>query len=234
MDQFRSAGALGSGAQGKASAQLETGLQGADADLVSKIISQMLPQMTQGLQNQWTQQMDIPKLLASVLGTTKPSVIGGFPPGNIPSASGGAGGAGGVGGAGGLGGLGGAGGGGGGGIYGGVGSYGQGNYAPTSPFAPQGGTSPYEVAYTGSGGGVDQFGNPTSPPLGGFDFSGLAYGSGSDPYSTLASYYPQSGQSSGGGVAQPLLFNQGGGWTTEDQTPGAGGVDWSGWGDWDL
>jgi hypothetical protein len=82
MDEFRSSGALGGGAMGAASAKLENALQGQRGNLVSQIISQMLPTMTSGLSNQFNQQMAIPGLLGQILSQTKPSLIKGqLPPG---------------------------------------------------------------------------------------------------------------------------------------------------------
>lgn len=80
MDEFRSSGALGSGAMGSASAKLEGALQGQRGNLVSQIMSQMLPTMTQGLSNQFNQQMQIPGLLGQILSQTRPSIVKGDNP----------------------------------------------------------------------------------------------------------------------------------------------------------
>jgi len=97
--EFRSAGALGSGAQGVASSRLENAFQGQRGNLISQIISSMLPTMTQGLANQYNQQLAVPGLLGSILGSTRPATV----TGNVPPmqflgfGSGGAGGGGGAG-----------------------------------------------------------------------------------------------------------------------------------------
>lgn len=77
QDEFRSAGALGSGAMGSASSNLEGALQGQRGNLVSSVISQMLPQITQGLGNQFNQQAQIPQMLLQALGLSKPQVVTG-------------------------------------------------------------------------------------------------------------------------------------------------------------
>ena len=55
----------------------------------------MMGQMTQGLGQQFNQQAQIPGLLGQVLGQTRPTTVGGFPPANQTGGAGGAGGAGG-------------------------------------------------------------------------------------------------------------------------------------------
>lgn len=77
MDEFRKGGALGSGAMGNASSTLETGLQGQRGNLVSQVLSQFLPQITQGLSNQFNQGLSIDQLMAQVLGQSKPSIVTG-------------------------------------------------------------------------------------------------------------------------------------------------------------
>lgn len=91
MDEFRKSGALGSGAMGVGGAKLEGALQGQRGNLISQIISQMLPQITGGLSNQFNQQSSISQLLASVLGMSKPSIVTGS---NGAAGAGGAGGGG--------------------------------------------------------------------------------------------------------------------------------------------
>jgi hypothetical protein len=98
MDQFRSAGALGSGAQGVASSRLENALQGQRANLISSIISQMLPTMVQGLSQQYQNQLAVPGLLGSLLQSAKPQIVTSQPGQGIGSVGGGRGGGGGYGG----------------------------------------------------------------------------------------------------------------------------------------
>lgn len=76
-DEFRKAGALGSGAMGAGSANLERGLQGQRGNLISQVISQMLPQITQGLGQQFNQGLNIDQLMSQVLGMSKPSIVTG-------------------------------------------------------------------------------------------------------------------------------------------------------------
>lgn len=81
MDQFRQAGALGSSAMGAAGAKNEANIQQQQGDLISQVIAAMLPQMTQGLNQQFQNQMSIPTLLAQVLGQTRPDTVTGS---NVP------------------------------------------------------------------------------------------------------------------------------------------------------
>lgn len=74
MDQFRSAGALGSSAMGTGSANLENVFQGQDANLISQVLSTMLPQFIQGYNTQFQNQLAIPGLLSQALGATRPLV----------------------------------------------------------------------------------------------------------------------------------------------------------------
>jgi len=98
-NEFRSAGALGSGAQGVASSRMENAFQQQRGNLISQIISSMLPTMTSGLANQYNQQMAVPSLLGSILGATRPSTVtGNVPPMQFIGFGGGAGGKGGAGG----------------------------------------------------------------------------------------------------------------------------------------
>jgi hypothetical protein len=90
MDEFRRAGALGSGAMGSGAAKMETGFQNQRGNLISQVISQMLPQITGGLSNEWNQNQGISQLLAQVLGLSKPSIVQGQ---NTAGGAGGGGGA---------------------------------------------------------------------------------------------------------------------------------------------
>lgn len=99
QDQFRQAGALGSGAQGSAFSNLKYGQSGQQGNMIANIISSMLPQMTQGLNQQYQNQLGVPGLLGSTLGTARPQVVQGnisaMNQGTGPGGAGGAGGAGG-------------------------------------------------------------------------------------------------------------------------------------------
>lgn len=75
MDEFRSAGALGSGAMGAGSARLESALQGQRGNLISQIISGTLPTMVQGLGQQFQESTYPTSLLAQILGQTRPYVM---------------------------------------------------------------------------------------------------------------------------------------------------------------
>lgn len=77
MDEFRSAGGLGSGAMGVASSRLENSLQGQRGNLISQVLSNFLPNLVSGYGLQSKQAMSIPDLLAQVLGINKPSIVTG-------------------------------------------------------------------------------------------------------------------------------------------------------------
>lgn len=83
-DEFRSAGALGSGAQAVGMGRLAQAQGNSMGNLIAQIVSQMLPQMTQGLNQQYQNQLAVPGLLGSILGTAKPQVVEGkFPNTNL-------------------------------------------------------------------------------------------------------------------------------------------------------
>lgn len=73
-DEFRSAGALGSGAQAVGMGRLAQAQGNAQGNLIAQVISQMLPQFTQGLNQQYQNQLAVPGLLGSILGQTRPLV----------------------------------------------------------------------------------------------------------------------------------------------------------------
>jgi hypothetical protein len=87
-DEFRSAGALGSGAQGVGMARL-AGSQGNQmGNLISQVISQMLPQFAQGLNQQYQNELAVPGLLGSILGNLRPQTVQGrLPTGSSSSSS---------------------------------------------------------------------------------------------------------------------------------------------------
>lgn len=94
-DEFRSAGALGSGAQAVGMGRLAQAQGNAQGNLIAQILTQMLPQISQGLNQQYQNQLAVPGLLASVLGTAKPQVVSGTTPNiNFRGGGGGGGGAG--------------------------------------------------------------------------------------------------------------------------------------------
>lgn len=84
-DQFRSAGALGSSAQANAGVKNENNIMGQQGSLIGQIISQMLPQMTTGLNQQFQNEMAIPGLLGQLLSQLRPDTVTGS---NVPPGAG--------------------------------------------------------------------------------------------------------------------------------------------------
>jgi hypothetical protein len=199
QDMFRQAGNLASGAYGSAAANLQGNILRNRQALASQLLGQQFPQMTQAL-------MAPQQLATQLLQALKLSQGFGAP----QLAGGGAGGAGGAGGSPSM-------------LTGALGQYGVGQYDSGSPFtmigagggggggqpgagSPFGGfEAPYETAWTGAGGGVSQYGTPTSP------------GSPADYYD----YTPFAGAGLSGGPAPSTLSY--GPYTSITEDPGAFG-----------
>ena len=88
MDEFRSAGSLGSGAMGVASSRLENSILGQQGDLISKVLAGFLPNLIAGYGQQSRNAFEPGQLLAQLLGENRPAIVTNQ---NIPGTAGGGG-----------------------------------------------------------------------------------------------------------------------------------------------